>query len=548
MKRYQISRIATVLALPLLFAQSSDSIASLIGPSQSLGQVHFPISCSATAQKQFDQALTLLHNFFFPRANEAFAAIAELEPSCAMAYWGIAISERLNPLAEPTPFPALQRGLKAIDQARARSMTASWRERAWIEAQAAFFVDFDRVDHKTRTLRYEEKMAELHARFPSDAEGAIFYALALDEAADPSDKTFYKQLQAATILEGLETNYPDHPGIPHYIIHSYDYPELAQLGLFAAMRCVQISPAAPHAQHMPSHIFSMLGMWHDVIRTDLAADAAVKTLALEMFPLAGTVQAANPGRYHSLDFLTNAYLQLGQDRRAAEIVAMRNSATETFRSDQFTANMAFAAIPVRYAFERGAWEEAAKLSLAPTPYPAAEAVTWFGRAMGSARNGDTSAAKSDLSYLQEIEKKLLATSDTYWERQVQIQENAVTAWIALAEGDKDKAIGLMEEAADLEDQTTKNIAMENRLSPMRELLGELLLQAGEPKRALTEFETSLGTLPNRYRSIAGALNAANQINDMTKVQTYSAQIVSLLATADSNRSALDIARQRLAVH
>jgi len=540
-----MSRIVAALALLLLLAQSSDSIAGLVTPEQKLGDVHFPISCSPAAQRNFDNALTLLHTFFFPKANEAFAAITKLEPSCAMAYWGVAISERFNPLAAPTPRPALQRGLEAIEQARAVSFGASSRERAWIEAQAAFFTGYDTVDQKTRTLRYERKMAELHARFPDDVEAAIFYALALDEAADPADKTFSRQLQAASILEELEPHYPNHPGIPHYIIHSYDYPQLAQRGLFAAMRCVQIAPAAPHALHMPSHIFSMLGMWHEVIRADLAADAAAKTVALDRYPLAGTNQAANPGRYHSLDFLTNAYLQLGQDRRAAEIVAMRNSVAGIFRTDQFTAHTAFAAIPVRYAFERGAWGEAAKLNVTPTLYPAAEAVTWFGRAIGAARSGDLEDAKADLDHLHSIRDKLVAVDDAYWQQQVDIQEKAAAAWITIATGGKDAAIALMSEAADLEDRTAKNIAMENRLSPMRELLGELLLQADEPARALAEFETSLKNSPKRYRSIAGALDAADRIGDEAKTRMYSAQLVELLSTADTERPALKMALQHL---
>ena len=543
----RLSRILVAFALPLLLARSSASIASFMTPAQKFGKVHFPISCSPAAQRNFDQALTLLHIFFFPSAGDAFAAITKLEPSCAMAYWGIAISGRFNPLGAPTPQPALKQGLEAIEQARAASFSATPRERAWIEAQAVFFTDYDSVDQKTRTLRYEAKMGELHARFPSDVEAAIFYALALDEAADPADKAFTRQLQAGAILEELEPLYPDHPGIPHYIIHSYDYPELAERGLFAALRCVQIAPAAPHALHMPSHIFSMLGMWREVIRSDLTADAAVKSVTLDQYPLAGTIQAANPGRYHSLDFLTNAYLQVGQDRRVAEIVAMRNSVTGIFRTDQFTAHTAFAAIPVRYAFERGAWAEAAKLNVTPGLYPAAEAITWFGRALGAARSGDFVDAKVDLDHLHAIKGKLVEVDDAYWQQQVDIQEKAAAAWIATGASSRNEAIALMRQAADLEDQTVKNIAMENRLSPMRELLGELLLQADEPAQALAEFEASLKTLPNRYRSIAGAMDAAARLGDDAKTQTYSALLLELLSTADTERPALQKARQHLAV-
>jgi hypothetical protein len=538
-------RILAALALPLLLALTSDTIAGLVTRADRLGTVHFRISCSDTAQRNFDKALTLLHTFFFSRSGEAFTAITKLEPSCAMAYWGVAISERFNPLAAPPLRPALARGLKAIEQARDASAAASPRERAWIEALAAFFEDYDTVGQKMRTLRYEARMAELHARFPEDVEAAIFYALALDEAADPADKTLSRQLKAAAILEALEPLYPDHPGIPHYIIHSYDYPELAQRGLFAAARCVQIAPTAPHTLHMPSHIFSMLGRWHDVIRADLAADAAVKTITLERYPLAGTSQAANPSRYHSLDFLTNAYLQLGQDRRAGAIVAIRNSVAGRFQTDQFTAHTAFAAIPVRYAFERGAWAEAAQLPVTSTPYPAAEAITWFGRALGAARSGDLEPAQADVTHLQALKDALIDGQDAYWAQQVEVEERAAMAWIAFGHGAKDQAVALMRQAADIEDTTEKNIAMENRLSPMRELLGELLLEADELAAALAEFEASLKTLPNRHRSIVGALAAASRIGDDDKAQTYSALLVDLLSTADTERPALKEARHHV---
>jgi hypothetical protein len=542
----RLSRLVIASALPLLLAQSADSVASFTTPGQTLGYVHFPISCSPSAQRNFDQALALLHSFFFPNAGDAFAAIVKVEPSCAMAYWGVAISERLNPLAAPTPRPALKRGSDAIEQAQAASFGATPRERAWIDALGAFFKDYDTVDQKTRTLRYEEKMAQLHARFPSDVEAAIFYALALDGAADPADKTYARQLMAAAILEELEPLYPNHPGIPHYIIHSYDYPALAQRGLFAAVRCVQIAPAAPHALHMPSHIFSMLGMWHDVIRADLTADTAVKAMALDRYPLAGATQAANGGRYHSLDFLTNAYLQLGQDRRAEEIVKMRNKVADVFQTTQFTAHTAFAAIPVRYAFERGAWGEAAALPVLRTPYPQAEAISWFGRAIGAARSGDLVGAEADLDHLHALKAKLAESGDAYWTQQVEIQETAAAAWMALRSGHKDKAIVQMRQAADIEDKTEKHIAMENRLSPMRELLGELLLEADEPALAIQEFEAALRTTPNRYRSIAGAMKAAERLGDGAARQRYSEMLVDLGNSADTERPDLLKARQYLA--
>ena len=275
-----------------------------------LGEVNFPISCSPAAQAQFNRAVALLHSFFFPETVKSFTAIAEKEPSCAMAYWGIAISQRPNPLVGPFPGDVLKVGWEAIEKARAAAQKNE-RESAWIEALAAFYQDYATVPQRTRTANYEAAMARLVARHPDDAEAAIFYALALNEAADPGDKTYAKQLKAADILEKLESSFPNHPGIPHYIIHSYDYPELAVRGSIAASRCAQLAPSAPHALHMPSHIFSTLGMWQEVISSDRASDDLTMAYTARINPQAASDPAKNPARYHSLDFLTNAYLQLG---------------------------------------------------------------------------------------------------------------------------------------------------------------------------------------------------------------------------------------------
>jgi hypothetical protein len=540
----RILLIVLALVSAVLLGQLADPTGDPAARGQRFGEVHFPISCSAAAQQNFNRAVAMLHSFY-PDANDAFAAIVEAEPSCAMAYWGLAISQRPNPLTPPFSHAALKHGYEAIEKARAAS-AATLREQAWIEALAAFFDSYDTVDQKTRTLKYEMMMARLHARFPDDVEAAIFYALALNEAVDLADRTFARQLKAAAILEELEPRYPNHPGIPHYIIHSYDYPGLAHLGLFAAMSCGRIASSAPHALHMPAHIFSMLGMWHDVIRTEFAADAAVKAYTLEKEPSAGTVQAANSSRYHSLDFLTNAYLQLGQDQRANEIVNIRNSIAEVFQATRVTAHTAFAAIPVRYAFERGAWAEAAQLATFSTPYPQAEAITWFGRALGAARSGDLKRALLGLDRLSVLKNKLVKAGEPYWAQQVQIQEEAAAAWVALRESRKDDAIKMMRQAADLEDRTEKHIAMENRLSPMRELYGELLLEAEEPSLAIQEFESSLRTAPNRYRSIAGAVVAADRLRDEVKMRTFSQMLVQLADDADTDRLELLRARKFLA--
>ena len=537
------SRIARLLFISALIALVDQTFAR--AAEERLGEVSFPISCSAAAQTQFNRAVAMQHSFFFPETVKAFSAIIAKEPSCAMAYWGIAVSQRPNPLVGPFPGDVLKRGWEAIEQARAASQKTE-RESAWIEALAAFYRDYATVPQRTRTADYEAAMARLSARYPDDAEAAIFYALALNEAADPADKTYARQLKAADILEKLEPKYPNHPGIPHYIIHSYDYPELAMRGAIAAARCAQLAPSAPHALHMPSHIFSTLGMWHEVVGSDRAADAETIAYTVRVNPQAAADPAKDPGRYHFLDFLTNAYLQLGNDRQAQRIVDIRNSVAEYPANFRYSGHTAFAAIPVRFAFERSAWAEAAALAISKTPFAQAEAITWFGRAIGAARSGDLPKARDAVDRLGGLRDTLAKANDAYWAGQVAIQEQAAGAWLALAEGRNGDAIAAMRQAADLEDRSGKHVAMENRLSPIRELLGELLLEANEPVQALREFGTSLRNNPNRYRSFAGAAKAAERAGDRAQARSYYEKLVALAAQADGGRPDLVAAKRYLA--
>src|SRR3954462_4947773 len=415
------SRIARLLFISALIAPVDQTVAR--AAEERLGEVSFPISCSEAAQTQFNRAVAMQHSFFFPETVKAFSAIVAKEPSCAMAYWGIAVSQRPNPLVGPFPGDVLKRGWEAIEQARAASQKTE-RESAWIEALAAFYQDYATVPQRARTADYEAAMARLSARYPGDAEAAIFYALALNEAADPADKTYARQLKAADILEKLEPKYPNHPGIPHYIIHSYDYPELAMRGAIAAARCAQLAPSAPHALHMPSHIFSTLGMWHEVIGSDRASDQETLAYTARINPQAAADPAKNPGRYHSLDFLTNAHLQLGQDQQVKRIVDARNSVAEYPAGFRYSGHTAFAAIPVRYAFERAAWAEAAALAIPKTPFAQAEAIVWFGRAIGAARSGDAMKAREAIDHLRVLKDRLAQANDAYWTRQVLIEERA----------------------------------------------------------------------------------------------------------------------------
>ena len=536
-------RNARVLVASTLIVLASQGVAR--AGEERLGEVNLPISCSPAAQLQFNRGLAMQHSFFFPETVKAFTAIAEQEPSCAMAHWGIAISQRPNPLVGPFPGDVLKRGWEAIEKARAASQKTE-REIAWIEALAAYYQDYATVPQQTRTANYEAAMARLSARYPDDAEAAIFHALALNEAADPADKTYVRQLKAADILEKLEAKYPDHPGIPHYIIHSYDYPELAMRGVFAASRCARLAASAPHALHMPSHIYSTLGMWQEAISSDRAADDETIAYTARVNPQAAADPAKNPGRYHFLDFLTNAYLQLGQDQQAKRIVDARDSVAEYPAGFRYSGHTAFAAIPVRYAFERGAWVEAAALAIPKTPFAQAEAIAWFGRAIGAARSGDMTKAKEAIDQLGVLKDRLAMANDDYWTGQVVIQQQAAGAWPALAEGRKADAIAAMRRAADLEDRSGKTVAMENRLSPIRELLGELLLDANEPAQAVKEFEASLRNNPNRYRSFAGAAKAAERAGDRAQARSYYEKLVALAAHSDGARPDLVAAKQYLA--
>lgn len=507
------------------------------------GTLHFDTSCSPAVRDDFDRAVAMLHSFFYPETEKAFRRIAEKEPSCTMAYWGIAISQRPNPLVTPLPPQLLKLGWDAILQARGAASSATEREKDWIEALALYFENADTLDQKARTAKYEAAMARLQAKYPNDREAAIFHALSMLEAVDLADKTSGQQLKAAALLERLQKAQPDHPGIAHYLIHSYDYAPIAERGLPAARRYAALAPSAPHALHMPSHTFSTLGMWPDAITSNLAADAAQRAYATSMNPAAAANPAAIMARYHGLDFLTNAYLQLAQDRAAKVIVDGRNSVGVLPSGAGLTTATAFAAIPVRYAFDRSAWGEAAALEPMVTPFKQADAIVWFGRAIGAARSGDTAGARKDVEQLTRLHQELTAAGDPYWAEQVGIQETAGSAWIALADGNPTEAVALMRRAADQEDRTEKHVAMENRLSPMREMLGELLLAVGKPKEALREFSRSLEAVPNRFRSLAGAAQAATDAGNRRAARSYSRELLVLTAHADSDRPAVITAKR-----
>jgi len=530
MKRTILFLTLTVFSsTPMLAAQEKKA------EPEKLGKVHFPVSCTPAAQQQFDRAVAMLHSFWVAPAANAFAEVAKSDPDCAMAYWGIAINRRANPLAGAPDAAALRDGWEAVQKAKSIGPKTE-RERDYVAAIGNYYKDWEKLDHQTRVLAYEKSMEQVYIRYPEDSEAAVFYALALDEAVTvvPADKNFTRQLKAAAILEKVLAAQPEHPGALHYLVHTYDFPPLADRGLSAARRYGELAPSVPHPLHMPSHVYSMLGMWQDSIKSNQAALSVA------------------PGYVHALDFMVYAYLQGAQDVEAKRGVE-RSLELQKKQGAVGVANptgavlvpyTALAAIPARYAIERGAWAEAAALQPAPTT-PAADAITYFARAMGSARSGAMESAQKDIEQLRRIKQELVRSKQDYWAQQVEIQRSAAAAWMRYTEGKKDEALRLMRSAADQEDASQKDVAMENRLWPMRELLGEMLLGMNEPTEALKEFEASLQSARNRYRGLYGAAKAAERSGDREKARGYYKRLVALCGYADTERPELAEAKTYL---
>ena len=485
---------------------------------EKLGKVHFPVSCTPAAQEQFDRAVAMLHSFWYPQDLKAFAEVANTDPSCAMAYWGMAISRRGNPLLGALNDPAAPKdALDAVAKGKAAGAKTQ-RERDYIGAIETYYKDSETRDYRARVLSYENAMEQMHTRYPEDSEAAIFYALALNEAVTvlPPDKNYTRQLQAGAILEKVLAEQPEHPGALHYLIHTYDFPPLATRGLDAAHHYGGTAPSAPHALHMPSHTYSMLGMWQESIRANQAALNVAKSYV------------------HAMDFMMYAYLQGAQDNeakslleRSAALQKTQAAPTDTTPTGGVLAGYtAFAAIPARYAIERGAWAEAASLEPHPVT-PVADAITYFTRGMGAARGGDVENARKEITRLQGVKQALVESKQDYWAEQTDIQIGAVSAWVAHAEDKKAEALKLMRSAADREDASEKHVAMENRLWPMREVLGDMLLAMREPAQALKEYETSLQATRNRYRGFYGAAQAAQQLGDREKARGYYEKLLAL---------------------
>jgi hypothetical protein len=504
--------------------------------SEKLGHVNFVVPCSPAAQKEFNRATALLHSFWYDEAEKAYAAIAVSEPKCAMAQWGVAMT-LYHPVWAPATAAELQRGWAAVEKARAADPRTA-RERDYIAAIESYYRDWDKLDHRTRALAYEKGMEHVYLSYPKDREAAIFYALALLGTAQTGDKTYANQKKAAAILNRILPLEPQHPGVAHYLIHSFDYPPLAHLALPAARSYAKIAPSSPHALHMPSHIFTRLGLWQEAIESNLAsAETARKHVALTH------PGAASFDQLHALDYLVYAYLQGAQDQKARQIVDQA-AALSKVDASVLAASYAFTAIPARYAVERRRWSDAAKLELHPPDFPwdqfrYSEALIYFARALGAARSGNPANARKDVDRLAAIQKALIDSKLGYWADQVEIQRRSAAAWVAHAEGNDTEALTLMRSAAELEASTEKHPVTPGPIIPARELLGDMLLELKQPALALREFETSLGDSPNRFNGLYGAARAAELLGDQKKAGNYYAKMVTLTANADSDRPELE---------
>ena len=527
--------VTLVLVASAVPASAHDDDVKVRG--EKLGRVMFKTSCSPEAQKQFERALAMQHSFFFPETIKAFSAVAETDPSCAIAYWGVAISQRPNPLVGPFDAATLKRGLDAVEKGEAIGAKTQ-RERDWLAAIKEFYKDHDKIDQDARTRNYAKAMEALARKYPDDVEAKIFHALALNEIFD--HKNMEPLLKAIAILEPLDKKYPDHPGITHYLIHSYDFPAIAKRGVPAANKYAKIAPSAPHAQHMPSHIYSMVGMWDASIVSNTKA-VAVATEYVTKNNMDGTLA----GVPHAYDFMTYAHLQLGQEGKVKALMD-QSASIKKIIGPRIVA-MARAAVPARYMLERQDWQGAARLEpVADGGLPAGDAITYFARAMGAARSGDASAAQTEVEKIKQARTALQEAKQPYWAEQVEIQVLAAQAWIAQARGDRAEALKFMRGAADLEDASEKHVAMENRLYPMRELLGDMLLGQGDAKAALKEYEASLKNAPLRLRGFYGAAKAAEAVGDTKTATAYFDKLVRLTRNADSERPEIVEARKRIA--
>lgn len=510
--------------------------------SPEFGEIDFSVLCNAESRKTFELGIALLHSFEYEEAEKAFAKTIDLDPNCAMAYWGVAMSN-FHSLWLQSGNKYLEKGSRILEIAQ--SLPKSEREQDYINAIHVFYKDWESVDHGKRKLLFEHKMAELYEKYPEDKEAAIFYALALNATANPGDKNYVNQKKAGKILESIFADQPNHPGIAHYIIHTYDYPELAERALPTARRYAAIAPASAHAQHMPSHIFTRLGLWEESIRSNINSTASALCYGQSI---------DSSGHWdeelHGMDYLVYAYLQEGENEKALEQLGYLNSFTKVFPVN-FKVAYATAAIPCRIALENKNWSAAAKVQIPPVDiewdnFPWERSIVHFTRALGSIRSGDRASAKNELALLTASHERLLDLGEAYKANQVKIQISTVSAWMAFSEGREGEALRLMEGAANMEYSTAKHAVTPGEVLPAGELLGDLLLEMGRPEKALKAYEFDLRQHPKRFNGLYGAAKAAMEIKDQQKATKYFELLLLNTKSAERSRTEIQEAEKFLA--
>jgi len=519
----------------------------LLCSTEPFGDVSFSIDCNYEVRETFDLAISLLHSFEYAEAEKAFVKVIDMDPECAMAYWGVTMSIYHDLWAPPNE-KDLKKGLQLLNITE--SLPKSDIAAQYIDAISVFYNDWETKDHNTRELLYEKKMEALYNANKEDVEATVFYALALTSTADPNDKTYKNQKKAGALLEKLFLEKPNHPGIAHYIIHSYDYPELAQMGLNTARRYAEIAPASAHAQHMPSHIFTRLGLWDESISTNINSASSAICYAESVNPEASWTQ-----EIHAVDYLVYAYLQLGDNKKALEQLNEMQAIKTVFPKDDFASVYALTAIPVRVALENKNWKEVANLELPKIDFTWEKfswekAILHFGRSLGYSHIGNIASAEQELQILKDLHQKLLDSKDnftkTYKANQVEIQIYAAQAWINLAKGNKEEALATMKLAAKMESETSKHPVTPSEVLPADELLGDMLLTLNKPKEALDAYEVNLKGHPNRLNGIYGAAKAAEKLGNPEKAKFYFEQLIELTKNSNSDRPELIKAKSYIA--
>ena len=498
--------------------------------------VSFLTSCAPALRQDFNRAVALLHSFWFAQAIAVFDEVAAKDPSCAIAHWGVALARWGNPFAGLRSAQQIELGRAAIQKAQTTGSPTP-RERAFINAAAELFTSGDAATQRARTVAYERAMDRVVRAFPGDMEARIFYALAVNQTALATDKTYSQQLKAAAILEPLFKEHPKHPGLAHYIIHAYDHPPLAERALSAARSYASLAPSVAHALHMPSHTFTRVGLWNESIETNRqSAEAARK-------------ENATAEELHAMDYQTYAYLQIARDSDARRMAVEASAAFARLDPNDNGAAApgvvgvyAAAAIPARYALERGAWAEAAAVPVRKTAFPHTDAITHFARAIGAARSGNAAAAAADIERLAVLRDALQTMKDAYWAQQVDIQRQIAIAWVAFANGERQQAVELLRAAAAAEDATDKSAVSPGPLAPARELLGYMLLDANRPAEALVEFEATIKKEPNRFRGLYGGARAAEAAGQRARAIALYTQLLQVASDPSADRPELRHAR------